>query len=335
MLLLISATVPVVTSIQVLSTYKFQDIYSLKNYALKDLGTLGGKYSIALSINDRSDVVGYSLTKSNEWRGFLWNKGKMTKLDDRRSGSSWAEGINNSGSIVGWIKLNKQALALSAVFAHDGHMGLNLISKNQPGHADSINDSNTVVGSCKIDNTSDRACYWDRSGLHFLDFHAKYRSIASSVNRSNYIVGNSEKGPFMWHNGLLEFLPTPKSSTGAVAKAINDLNEIVGYIGYAGQHRACIWTYHRDRIAFRRLSPKNTEANSINNSGQIVGNLILSDGTAHAVSWSNYVMRDLNSDVSNSSDWTLVDARSVNNRSQIVGLGLHDRHLRAFMMTPD
>jgi probable HAF family extracellular repeat protein len=39
-----------------------------------DLGTLGGVNSIANAINERGQVVGYSLTSSDVWHGFLWSE---------------------------------------------------------------------------------------------------------------------------------------------------------------------------------------------------------------------------------------------------------------------
>jgi probable HAF family extracellular repeat protein len=45
-----------------------------ENGAMTDLGTLGGNYSVAVVINERGQVVGYSLTASGEEHAFLWTQ---------------------------------------------------------------------------------------------------------------------------------------------------------------------------------------------------------------------------------------------------------------------
>jgi len=49
-------------------------------YAITDLGTLGGNYSIAWGINDGGQVVGYSETSSGAGRGCLWSQGDIIDL---------------------------------------------------------------------------------------------------------------------------------------------------------------------------------------------------------------------------------------------------------------
>ena len=45
-----------------------------------DLGTLGGTYSYANGINNKGQIVGYSLTASGQDHAFLYSGGKMTDL---------------------------------------------------------------------------------------------------------------------------------------------------------------------------------------------------------------------------------------------------------------
>ena len=48
--------------------------------AMQDLGTLGGSYSRAYAINKTGQVVGGSLTSSEEMHPFLYSKGTMKDL---------------------------------------------------------------------------------------------------------------------------------------------------------------------------------------------------------------------------------------------------------------
>jgi probable HAF family extracellular repeat protein len=76
-------------------------------YSITDLGTLGGGYSSATSINNRGQVVGYSETGWGDLRPFLWQDGKMTDLgtlpggDDHNPGGIPPADNNDRGQVVG------------------------------------------------------------------------------------------------------------------------------------------------------------------------------------------------------------------------------------------
>jgi len=68
---------------------------------ITDLGTLGGKISIAKSINARSVVVGSSTTAKGEQHAFLWRDGTMTDLGALGGTFSGAFEINRHDKVVG------------------------------------------------------------------------------------------------------------------------------------------------------------------------------------------------------------------------------------------
>ena len=73
-----------------------------------DLGTLGGVNSVALSINNIGQIVGY-VTDGSQQRATLFDPtgaGNSIDLSGLTGGGSrsWAHSINDAGQIVGWVR---------------------------------------------------------------------------------------------------------------------------------------------------------------------------------------------------------------------------------------
>jgi len=83
------------------------------------------------------------------------------------------------------------------------------------------------------------------------------------------------------------------------------------------------------------LGGKSSQANGINNLGQVVGLAETSGGAEHAFLYSDDSMQDLNTLISTSPDWTLEDATGINDKGQICGYGINPSgQTHAFLLTP-
>lgn len=69
-----------------------------------ELGSLGGPTAgtWATDMNDRGQVVGWSVTASGDEHAFLWDDGEMIDLDGVAGRQSRATSINDRGQIGGW-----------------------------------------------------------------------------------------------------------------------------------------------------------------------------------------------------------------------------------------
>jgi probable HAF family extracellular repeat protein len=72
-----------------------------KNGVMTDLGTLGGRNSFALDINDAGQIVGWSETVAGIRHPFLWQNGAMQDLLAGSADSGTATAINPFGVVVG------------------------------------------------------------------------------------------------------------------------------------------------------------------------------------------------------------------------------------------
>lgn len=203
--------------------------------------------------------------------------------------------INDAGSIAG------------DGFRADGSVAVNLPGALPRGYA--INASGTVVGSATpvaqevaVKFGGAEVVELNLSGLNLppLPRGSVYASKATSINTGGTIVGNVT---------VISGSPTPSGW---------------GFI-YAGN----------TATALGGLGGSVVQANDISDNGIVVGKATLPDGTAHAALFAEGTATDLNLQVASGGDgWVLTEATAVNQAGQIVGHGIKDGQVRAFLLKP-
>jgi probable HAF family extracellular repeat protein len=121
---------------------------------------------------------------------------------------------------------------------------------------------------------------------------------------------------------------------------INDAGQVVGFAS-TSEGVAHAFLYERSATPQMQdlgtLGGNYSEARGINDAGQVVGVSTTSSGSFHAFLHERSAtpkMQDLNSLIPPHSGWSLEEARAINQRGQIVGLGERNGHNHAFLLTP-
>jgi probable HAF family extracellular repeat protein len=126
----------------------------------------------------------------------------------------------------------------------------------------------------------------------------------------------------------------------STAYGINDAGQVVGG---ASTSEGVSHAFLYDRKASPKMQDLGTlggnysSAWDINDAGQVVGVSTTSSDSFHAFLYERSAtpkMQDLNSLIRPHSGWSLEEARAINQRGQIVGLGERNGHNHAFLLTP-
>ena len=300
---------------------------------IRNLGTLGGGFSIAISVTDGGFVMGAAengivdtsgfvgFDGVSQIRGFGWDGGEIFDLGTLGGSGTFPNAMNNSGEIVGTSATSTVPGPFGAppqapFLWRDGKI-LNLGSLGGLiGVGNAVNKRGEVVGASSL-ASQPFACqfYYNLSG----QCHA-----------------------FVWSHGTIKDLGTLGGSSSR-AEEINDSGEVAGFSALAGDkfHHAFAWR-HSTMIDLGTIDADNySRAFGMNNKGQIVGQSWLFDGqnttASHAFLWNgDGAIIDLNTLVTNHTDLNLTEANFITDRGWIVANGhLPNGDLRAAVLVPE
>jgi probable HAF family extracellular repeat protein len=114
------------------------------------LGTLGGFSSIATAINDRGQIVGWSLPAgSDRPHAFLWRAGAMTDLGTLNGIESFAHDVNGHTTVVGSIFRDDLSRTRAFRWRGGAMTDLGALDPTSPAdtRANAINDRGQIVGT--------------------------------------------------------------------------------------------------------------------------------------------------------------------------------------------
>jgi len=307
-----------------------------------DLGTLGGDYSYATSINDFGQVVGISdvdviipqsgFINTDSARcvaAFLWDSsnGMIDITGDTFGFMFGVSEINNVGQVVGSFGLWENGAT------NDLGIGFESWGSNCLG----INDAGQVVGRIHILGRTPVAFIWDPVyGAKDIGVLCDGSGTPWAINNAGQVAGwkRNTNDPnwfghaLIWDSNTQETINIGTLGFGGSSPSdINNKGQVVGSLlqekGYLSNH-AFFWDESEGMIDIGTLSGDYAEAAAINDAGLVVGLSGESLFNCRAFLWSKDLgMIDLNELLDSECGWDcLTKAYDINNNGQIVGEGI-------------
>ncbi len=205
------------------------------NYTYMNIDYPGAYATTPTAVNDSGSVVGYYLqSQYGSTHGFLYAGGVYTTIDDPE-GTTFPEGINNSGEITGVIEVGQTEIhgftyvnGVFTTFDYPGYsgstngQGINnsneIVGIYAPGGADGFLDNNGSFSSFSypgaddtyphaINDSGEVAGYYTASTVPFgflydgstftsINYTSGYETFASGVNNAGVVVGYSNLNSF-------------------------------------------------------------------------------------------------------------------------------------------
>jgi probable HAF family extracellular repeat protein len=319
---------------------QFRAVLWNQNRSIVDLGTLGGNSSQGFAVNSRRQVVGVALNATPEnpdfaafmtfvpaatqARAFLWQNGSMRDLGTLGGNDAVAGVVNERGQVVGHSFTNTTANdttgiptvhpfvwsngtmrdvgSLGGTFSVPGSFNFNFGNGGRV-----LNDFGEVAGTSTLGGDEVwHAFFWSNGTMIDLGTLGGSTSDAAAITNKGQVIGRARvsdtpfvRHAFLWESGQMTDLGAVAPCTRSTAVSINSANQIVGSLG------ACT-DNENDSTYFSAFYTEKGKP-----------------------------MVDLNTLITPPGDMHLVDGWSINNRGEIVALGLlPDGSERVVLLVP-
>lgn len=302
-------------------------------YEIIDLGVLPNETSsIATALNNLGQVVGYSGDN-----GFLWSGGEMVKIPDFASNTNKTrpQDINNSGVVVGldWTGDRYRAIMFDSVSGISTGLPTPQGSYLRSKYVRAINDSGDYVGTARSSRTNnDDIHYVKYHDLSRIDFREKGGGFIDINNQRKVLRIRAYAGGYIWdESDTLVFISRLPNRGFAWPVKFNDFDEVVGYANDWSQPnlRPFFWSESTGSLDLAGNREGIGKANSINNLSHVVGYF-----DDKATLWVQNQLFYLNDLIPDSSGWELTEAIDINDYSVIVGRGVINDQIQAFLLQP-
>lgn len=333
-------------------------------YTITDLGTLGGKESVATSLNERGEVVGWAEDSGGVQRPFIWSEsGGMIQIPGGETQGHCY--INDSGLVVGCFMMGTTPVE---AFLWDRENGLTSLDGLPDGcpHIAGINNGGEVAGWVSMQNGAYHGIPFVRTSKGELVFPGVVdglQCLVFGIDDEGCLVGDRARSlqeprtAFVWSakEGYRD-LESMEEYTHGSARGMSEGGRVFGscFKRDIFTSRAVVWAGSGEAIDLGSLGKARNEPRGVNNRGQVVGlagkkltvpekwrsaKAALGIGdypwAECAVLWEDGEIHDLNDLIPPDSGWDrLGPAWDINDKGQIVGAGEKNGDLHAFLLSP-
>jgi probable HAF family extracellular repeat protein len=295
-------------------------------WVIRDLGTLGGKESEAIAINNRGQVIGTSETGAEDGDGypithaFLWQKGKMIDLGTLPGRKhSVPTAINERGQVVGYSfpayePEDENPMRTHAFLWERGKMTDLGTFGDAASWSVAINDrSQVVVQTFRSARylVSAHVLLWQRGrGTNLGPGSVNpFNKTASVLNEGGRVILERGFAGYLWRDGKATRIGKLPRDDHSSVHSINDHGQVIGSsFGKDGEEHAFLWQKGRmTRLGHLGLGSSSPAA--INDRGQVVGQSYRAVGEPHGFLWRRGKVIDIGSG----------EAADINSQGQVVG----------------
>lgn len=312
-------------------------VQAAPQYQVTDLGSLGGMYAEAVSVNNKGQVVGtYSLPDEGH-RAFVYANGQTWLQEPIGwSNNTYGRRINENGDVLTTLGLlvDGQLLRSPSIYT-DNMLGVNNQRQFTGGSLlPGIVFPHAYIASASPDDPSNIVDLGTLEALH--SWRDGGSSHGADINDAGQVAGNSstENGwvyhAFLYTDGRMTDLGT-LSGGESYAHALNQSGQVTG------QSDQQAFIYRQGRMTGLGMLAGDTFSvgYGINDQGHVVGQSGMQNGEASAFLFSDGQMRALDELLApESAGWALTSAKDINDLGVIVGMGYLNGEARAFMATP-
>lgn len=284
---------------------------------LVDIGTLGGKSSVGVGINNKDQMTGFSYLSDqtecnpfieNALHAFIWTAEEgMIDLGTLGGKNSYGYGINDQGEVAGYSNL-KDSMG-SHAFLWTSKTGMT--------------DLGTLGGSYSLGYAINKFGYV--TGYSSTDGNGSWHAFVARSFRT------SSRGKF--HPGITMRDIGTLGGDMSTGQAINDLSQVTGYSnlveGDTDTKHAFFWSERKKMVDLGTLGGRSSYGRGINNAGVVTGNSLISEPTedkpepeSHGFLWSQANgMEDLNNLIPVDSGWVITSGNDINDDGHITAMG--------------
>ena len=260
---------------------------------VKDLGTLGGRFTVVSDINALGQATGYSETSDGLIHAFLFTDGAMQDLGTLGGPGSLANAINDLGQVTGFA-LTTEGEAHAFLYAAGSMVDLGPAATSSSGKA--INNLGQVAGQATPLGGQSYALVYSLGAV--IPFgQSLSNSTSEAISALGQVAGTYQDGSgashaFLFNGQSTVDLMPGYSSFVSGTRSINALGSVTG--GFQTGATLHGFVYANGRLSdIGSLGGGYTVPTAISASGSITGVSAGVDGSQHAFLYSGGAMRDI------------------------------------------